>query len=107
MITRIDHVMICVPDLAQGIDAYTRIGFDIELGGDHTGRGTHNALALNDEDYLEVMSVRDRDEYLAASPGGALLEYLRRGGGMRYVALQSDDLSADVAAMRARDVDVM
>ena len=25
MLTRIDHVMICVPDLQQGIDAYTRI----------------------------------------------------------------------------------
>jgi len=107
MITRIDHVMICVPDLTQGIDAYTRIGFDIEPGGAHAGRGTHNALALNDEDYLEVMGVRDRDEYLAASPGGALLEYLARGGGMRYVALQSDDLVADVAAVRARGVDVL
>src|SRR5687768_2527268 len=92
MITRIDHVMICVPDLAQGIAAYRRIGFDIEFGGEHAGRGTHNALALNDDDYLEVMSVRDRDEYLAVSPGGALLDYLAHGGGMRYVALQSDDL---------------
>jgi len=27
MLTRIDHVMICVPDLGRGIDAYTRIGF--------------------------------------------------------------------------------
>ncbi|HYE94057.1 MAG TPA: VOC family protein [Terriglobales bacterium] len=106
MITRIDHVMIAVPDLAQGIDAYRRLGFDIEEGGAHAGRGTHNALALNADDYLELVAVRDRAEYLAASPGGALLEYLTRGGGMRYVALQSDDLAGDVAAMRARGVDV-
>jgi hypothetical protein len=106
ILTRIDHVMICVPDLRQGIDAYTRIGFNIYSGGVHTGKGTHNAIAFNDEDYLELLSVRDRDEYLAASPGGGLLEFLERGGGFRYVAVQSDDLAADVTAMRGRGVDV-
>jgi len=106
MLTRIDHVMICVPDLRTGIDAYTRMGFDVRPGGMHTGRGTHNAVAFNAEDYLELLSVRDRDEYLAASPDGGLLTFLAQGGGFRYVAVQSDDLAADVAAMRARGVDV-
>ncbi len=98
--------MICVPDLQQGIEAYTRIGFNIAPGGVHTGKGTHNAIAFNDEDYLELLSVRDRDEYLAASPDGGLVEFLARGGGFRYAAVQSDDLAADVAAMRRRGVDV-
>lgn len=106
MLTRIDHVMICVPDLQQGIDAYTRMGFDVHPGGDHTGRGTHNAIAFNAEDYVELLSVRDRGEYLAASPDGGLLEFLAKGGGFRYVAVQSDDLAADMTAMRARGVDV-
>ena len=106
MLTRIDHVMICVPDLARGIDAYTRMGFDVMPGGVHTGRGTHNAIAFNDQDYLELLSVRDHAEYLAASPNGGLLAFLARGGGFRYVAVQSDDLAGDVAAMRARGVDV-
>ena len=106
MLTRIDHVMICVPDLGPGIDAYARIGFNIFPGGVHTGGGTHNAIAFNDEDYLELLSVRDRDEYLAASPQGGLVEFLSRGGGFRYVAVQSDDLAADVAAMRRRGVEV-
>ena len=106
MLTRIDHVMICVPDLGQGIDAYTRIGFNIHAGGIHSGKGTHNAIAFNEDDYLELMSIRDRNEYLAASPAGGLVEFLERGGGRRYVAIQSDDLPADVAAMRARGVDV-
>ena len=100
--------MIGVPDLEQGIEAYTRIGFNIYPGGVHPGRGTHNAIAFHDEDYLELLSVRDRDEYLAASRGatGELLEFLARGGGLRYVAVQSDDLAADVALMRRRGVDV-
>ncbi len=111
MLTRIDHVMICVPDLQHGIDAYTRIGFNIYPGGAHTGRGTHNAIAFHQDDYLELLSVRDRAEHLAAAagPGGpdaGLMEFLARGGGFRYVIVQSDDLAADVAAMRRRAVDV-
>jgi catechol 2,3-dioxygenase-like lactoylglutathione lyase family enzyme len=106
MLTRIDHVMICTPDLAKGIDAYARIGFDVRPGGAHTGRGTENAIAFNAEDYLELLGLRDRAEYLAASPDGGLLEFLAKGGGFRYVAVQSDDLAADVAAMRRRGVDV-
>jgi hypothetical protein len=106
MLTRIDHVMICVPDLQHGIDAYRRIGFNVYPGGVHPGKGTHNAIAFHEEDYLELMSVRDRDEYLAGNPGGGLLEFLARGGGFRYVAVQSDDLVADVAQMRRRGVDV-
>jgi catechol 2,3-dioxygenase-like lactoylglutathione lyase family enzyme len=107
MLTRIDHVMICVPDLQQGIDAYTRLGFDIHPGGIHPGRGTHNAIAFHRDDYLELLSVRDRDEYLAAAgPAGGLVQFLARGGGLRYIVVQSDDLAADVTAMRARGVEV-
>jgi catechol 2,3-dioxygenase-like lactoylglutathione lyase family enzyme len=107
VLTRIDHVMICVSDLARAIDAYRRIGFDIAPGGVHPGRGTENAIAFTGEEYLELMSLRDRDEYLRATDGrGGLVDYLAKGGGFRYVAVQSDDLAADVAGMRARGVDV-
>jgi hypothetical protein len=98
--------MICVPELSQGMDAYRRIGFDIHPGGVHTGRGTHNAIAFNEDDYLELMSVRDRDEYVAKNPNGGLLEFLARGGGFRFVAVQSDDVTSDIAAMRGRGIDV-
>jgi len=60
VLTRIDHVMICVPNLEQGIDAYTRIGFHIYPGGAHAGRATHNAIAFLQDDYLELLSLRDR-----------------------------------------------
>ena len=107
MLTGVDHLMMCVRDLQQGIDAYTRMGFNVHPGGVHPGRGTHNAIAFFERDYLEVMGLRDRAEYLAAAgPAGGLLEFLERGGGLRYIAVQSDDLDADVAAMRRRGVDV-
>lgn len=106
MLTRIDHAMICVPDLAKGIEAYTRLGFTVYPGGSHTGRPTHNAIAFHDEDYLEILSIRDRSAVQPGSPDASLAAYLDEGGGFRIVALQSDDLVADVAAMRARGVDV-
>jgi hypothetical protein len=99
--------MICVNDLERAIATYRHIGFDIYPGGVHPGRGTHNAIAFNEADYLELLGVRDRDEYLRATgPTGGLLDFLGRGDGFRYVAVQSDDLSADVGAMRARGVEV-
>ncbi len=107
MFTGIDHVMICVPDLTRGIDAYTRIGFNVAFGGVHPGRGTHNAIAFNQDDYIELLGVSDREEHRAASGSDTgLLDLLARGGGFRYVVVGSDDLAADVAAMRARGVDV-
>ena len=103
MLTRIDHVMICVPDLPKAIDAYTRIGFGVRVGGVHPDGGTENAIAFFQDDYLELLAVRKGEERLASA---ALLDFLARGPGLRYVALQSDDLAADVAAMRRRGVDV-
>jgi len=106
VLTRIDHVMICVPDLAKGVEIYTRLGFTVYPGGSHTGRPTHNAIAFHDEDYLEILSIRDRSAVVPGSPDASLAQYLDQGGGFRIVALQSDDLAADVAAMRGRGVDV-
>ena len=106
MLTRIDHVMICVPDLARGLDAYTRIGFDIYPGGAHAGRATHNAIAFQQDDYLELLSLDPSAPVVPGSSDARLAEYLARGGGFRYIAVQSDDLAADVAAMRGRGLEV-
>src|SRR6266849_8418639 len=46
VLTRIDHVMLCVPNLEEGIEAYTRIGFHVYPGGPGAsmeGRGTRSA----------------------------------------------------------------
>jgi len=111
MFTQIDHLMICVPELSQGVEAYRRMGFNVQPGGVHPGKGTHNAIAFNEEDYLELLAIRDPAEERAAdakagSWGRNLSGFIAAGGGIRFVILQSDDLAADVAAMRARGVDV-
>ena len=111
MFTRIDHVMICVPELAAGIAQFNKLGFSTHQGGAHPGKGTHNAIAFNQDDYIELLAIRDQAEHRAASsqPGSAdtaLNEFIAAGGGIRYIAIQSDDLAADVAAMRNRGVEV-
>ncbi len=106
MFTRIDHVMICVPDLVRGIEQYHKLGFNIYPGDVHPGKGTHNAIAFLRDDYVELLAIRDQAEYRAASGSAGLPDFIAAGGGIRYIVLQSDDLAADVAAMRSRGVDV-
>ena len=103
MITGIDHITIGVADLDEGSASYCRLGFNLQHGGVHAGRGTHNALARNSADYLELLAIRDEAEYRAASrSGGAFARFIADGGGIYAIALASNDLAADVAAMRAR-----
>jgi catechol 2,3-dioxygenase-like lactoylglutathione lyase family enzyme len=110
MFTRIDHVMICVPDLARGIEQYRKMGFNMHPGGVHPGKGTHNAIAFNGDDYVELLAIRDQAEYAAAAASGSahggLPEFIAAGGGIRYIILQSDDLAQDVSAMRSRGIEV-
>jgi catechol 2,3-dioxygenase-like lactoylglutathione lyase family enzyme len=111
MFIRIDHVMICVPDLPQGVEQYSKMGFNIYTGGTHTGKGTHNAIAFNRDDYIELLAIRDQAEHQAAAggpgnPDAGLVDFIAAGGGIRYIILQSDDLTAEVAAMRSRGVEV-
>jgi len=110
MFTRIDHITVCVADLELAIAQYRKLGFHVAMGGVHTGRGTHNAIAFNDADYIELLAIRDADEYrtaVARGQGDAGLDtYIAAGGGLRAIMIQSDDLAADVAAMRARGVEV-
>ena len=107
MITHIDHITIGVADLAQGVAQYQKLGFNVLPGGVHTGRGTHNAVAWNGEEYIELLAIRDVAEYRAASAsGGEFEKFIAAGGGIRSIALASDDLAADVAGMRSRGIDV-
>ena len=101
--------MICVPDLDEGIEQYRKLGFHTYAIGAHPGGGTHNAIAFNDEDYIELLAIHSAVEAAEAgylNMAGKLSEFIAAGGGLRYIAVQSDDLAADVSAMRGRGVEV-
>lgn len=107
MITRIDHVTLGVADLDRAASQFRRLGFTVQHGGAHEGHGTHNAIAWNQEDYIELLAIRDAAEYRAASrSGGSFEAFIAAGGGIHSIALASDDLDADVAAMRGRGITV-
>src|SRR5262249_7827922 len=74
ILTRIDHVTIGVADLAAGIDAYTRIGFDLDARG----------VAWNDGDHLEFVrggdglkSVALASDNLSADAARGSADYVR------------------------------
>ena len=73
LISRVDHVVIGVRDLAAAVERYQLAGFYVDEGGRHTGRGTRNALIRFGLDYLELITVDDEMEALAAGGNGAAL----------------------------------
>ena len=111
MFTSIDHLVIAVADLPQAIEAYTRLGFHTFDGGTNEGIGTRSAIIFHDTQYLELVGIEDAAQHAAAASHDATADvglgaYICAGGGIRSIALASDDLAADVAAIRARGVEV-
>jgi hypothetical protein len=106
MITRLDHVVIGVRDLDDAIQAYQELGFEVRVGGRHTGLGTHNALIRFGLEYLELLAVYDEAEAArSGGPGQFMIEYLReRRGALLGFALASDNLEDEAARGAAPEI---
>lgn len=105
MILGIDHILIAVKDLELATEVYEQLGFQVLQGGEHPKMGTHNALVpLADGTYLELIGVWD--EALAQQFSHPVLDALKSENRLAAFALASDDLDADVAAIRARGFEI-
>lgn len=101
MITCIDHIVILVRDLLAAIDDYTALGFTVTPGGVHADGATHNALvAFADGSYLELLAFRRE------APEHIWWRHTADGEGVIDFALLPDAIDEDVAAARARGLDI-
>lgn len=97
---RLDHAIIAVDDLDAAMKDFASLGFTVRFGGVHASGATHNALIVfRDGSYLELMAPTGRP----ATPGSPDYSFLfAHGEGFAGLCLSSDDLDADVNAIRAR-----
>ncbi len=104
MLRYVDHAIVGVTDLdAAAHDYVGRLGFAVGAGGVHPGMGTRNRLIVLDPEYIELLARVPGAEVSPLSPVGAML---RRAPGCVGFALGSDDIEADIAAMRERGLAV-
>jgi len=108
MLRYIDHVIIGVADLNGAARDYAdTLGFAVSAGGVHPNLGTQNRLIVLDPEYVELIA-RLPGHASGATPAvesPITAMFVRAPGTIGY-ALASDDIDADVAAMRARGVPV-
>lgn len=98
MTLALDHVVIAVGDLAATVEDYRRLGFTVQIGGDHPGRTSHNALVVFDDgSYLELIA------WKAPAPSERwYAHHQAHGDGFVDFALLPDGVEARVASAKAR-----
>jgi hypothetical protein len=102
---RLDHLVICVHDLAQAAQDWQTLGFTLTPTGVHPF-GTSNRLAMFENNYLELLAVTDAAAVPSAAPGHFSFaahhqDFLKTAEGMSMLAFHSTDAHADAAHFRA------
>ena len=105
---RLDHLVICVHDLAQAALDWQTLGFSLTPTGVHPF-GTSNRLAMFGNNFLELLAVTDVAAVPPAAPGRFSFaahnqDFLKTGEGMSMLALHSTDSHAEAARFRAVDI---
>ncbi|MGE5615671.1 MAG: VOC family protein [Bacillota bacterium] len=94
----LDHVVIAVADREKAIADYRALGFNVQVGGKHAGRTSHNALVVfEDGTYLELIAWEGPmplDRWYDA--------HARHGDGLVDYALLPEDASRAVEEARPR-----
>lgn len=95
----IDHLVLCVNDLALARDAYGAMGFTMTPAAQHPF-GTENSLVQLDGSFLELLAIGDRDaitEHGTSRFSFAAFnrDFLADGEGFSMLVLDSEDARAD------------
>jgi catechol 2,3-dioxygenase-like lactoylglutathione lyase family enzyme len=101
----IDHVVLCVHDLAGAAAFYQRLGFTMTPRGVHPW-GTANHLAQLQGSFIELLAIDDARRIVPPEPGtfsfGAFnAGFLARREGMSMLVFASDDARSDQRAFAA------
>jgi len=104
----IDHLIICVRDLAQAALSWRALGFTLTPVGVHPF-GTSNRLAMFANSFLELLAVTDAAAIPAAAPcrfsfAAHNRDFLAAAEGMSMLAWHSTDAHADAARFKAKGI---
>jgi hypothetical protein len=105
---RLDHLVICVRDLAQAALDWQTLGFSLTPTGVHPF-GTSNRLAMFGNNFLELLAVTDAAAVPTAAPerfsfAAHNRDFLATGEGMSMLAMHSDEAHADAARFKAERI---
>ena len=105
---RLDHLVICVRDLAEAERSWRKLGFNLTPTG-VLPFGVSNHLAMLGDNYLELLAVTDAAAVPAAAPGRFSFaahnqSFLAAAEGMSMLAFHSDDARADAARFKANGI---
>jgi methylmalonyl-CoA epimerase len=95
----VNHVGLAVADLEEAVATYERL-FGAEIERRAEGGGLVGAMLHVGSGRVELLTSTDEE-----TPIGRFLA--RRGPGMHHVAYSSDDIRADLAALRERGVELI
>jgi catechol 2,3-dioxygenase-like lactoylglutathione lyase family enzyme len=102
-ISRLDHVIIGVKDLAVAAKTFERLGFRLTPRGVHEGKGTGNHCVMFGNAYIELLGIVDHEE--AARSNSRLTKLVsERGEGGIGLAYGGDD--ADEIVRRVRQAGI-
>lgn len=105
MLTRLDHLVILVLDLAGAAREYGRRGFTVTPGGEHADGLTRNALIpFTDGSYLELVAFVDPGDPRDNVWGWR--RFVATGGGLVDYCAATDDVEGEVRRLRERGFEV-
>lgn len=92
MALELDHIVVCVPDLAEAARDYQeRLGLTAVEGGRHSGHGTANRLIPLGDVYIELLAVVEAKE-AKTSALGTWAMHRAAVPGADAVCLRTDDI---------------